>query len=368
MRGADIVQESLFSTVHLETFVPQDHPLRGIKSIFDESLRELDLEFSAAYSDFGRESIAPEKLLRALLLQVLFTVRSERQLVEQLHYNLLFRWFVGLSIEDAVWNHSTFSKNRDRLLSRGILNLVLSKVLDQARESQLLSEDHFTVDGTLIQAWASQKSYQRRDGVNPNDDGGDGGDSSGRNADRDFKGEKRSRETHESKTDPEALQFRKGFGKESKLSYMGHVLMENRHGLVVASTVTQATGTAEREATFEMLDTQCDHTPQTLGGDKGYDTRGFVKSCRQRDITPHVAQNTKRPGGSAIDGRTTNHEGYDHSMKHRKRVEEIFGWGKTVGLIRQTKVRGVDLVNEIFTMTCIGWNLTRMRNLQSRTV
>jgi len=254
MRGADIVQESLFSTIHLETFVPQDHPLRGIKSILDKSLRELDLEFSAAYSDFGRESIAPEKLLRALLLQVLFTVRSERQLVDQLHYNLLFRWFVGLSIEDTVWNHSTFSKNRDRLLSRGILNLVLSKVLDQAREGQLLSEDHFTVDGTLIQAWASQKSYQRRDGVEPKDGDGDGGDSSARNADRDFKGEKRSRETHESKTDPEALQFRKGFGKESKLSYMGHVLMENRNGLVVATTVTQATGTAEREATLEMLD------------------------------------------------------------------------------------------------------------------
>ena len=368
MRGADIVQESLFSTVHLETFVPEDHPLRGIKSIFDESLRRVDLELSVAYSDFGRESIAPEKLLRALLLQVLFTVRSERQLVEQLHYNLLFRWFVGLSIEDTVWNHSSFSKNSDRLLSRGILNSVLAKVLDQARESELLSEDHFTVDGTLIQAWASQKSYQRRDGANPNDDGSDDGDSSARNADRDFKGEKRSHETHESKTDPEALQFRKGFGKESKLSYMGHVLMENRNGLVVASTVTQATGKAEREAAIEMLDAQCDHMPQTLGGDKGYDTRGFVKSCRERGVTPHVAQNTKRSGGSAIDGRTTNQEGYEQSMKHRKRVEEIFGWGKTVGLIRQIKVRGVGMVNEIFTMTCMGWNLTRMRNLQSRTV
>lgn len=368
MRGADIVQESLFSTIHLESFVPQDHPLRGIKSIFDESLRRLDFEFSAAYSDYGRESIAPEKLLRALLLQVLFTVRSERQLVEQLHYNLLFRWFVGLSIEDTVWNHSTFSKNRDRLLARGILSSVLSSVIDQAREASLLSEDHFTVDGTLIQAWASQKSYQRRDGVDTEDDGSGDGGSRARNVDRDFKGEKRSRDTHESKTDPEALQFRKGFGKESKLSYMGHVLMENRNGLVVASTVTQATGTAEREATLEMLDSQCDHMPQTLGGDKGYDTRGFVKSCRERGVTPHVAQNSNRPGGSAIDNRTTHREGYEQSMKHRKRVEEIFGWGKTVGLIRQIKVRGVDLANEIFTMTNIGWNLTRMHNLQSRTV
>jgi transposase len=369
MRGLDIVQESLFCTVHLETFVTHDHPLREIKLIFDESLRRMDLEFSAAYSDFGRESIAPEKLLRALLLQVLFTIRSERQLVEQLHYNLLFRWFVGLTIEDTVWDHSTFSKNRDRLLSRGILSTVLSTVIEQAREAKLLSEDHFTVDGTLIQAWASQKSYQRRDEVTPDshDDGDSDGSGRGRNEDRDFRGEKRSRTTHESKTDPEALMYKKGPGKEAKLSFMGHVLMENRYGFVVAVTVTQATGTAEREATFEMLGSQCGRMPKTLAADKGYDSRDFVKDSRQRGITPHVAQNINRKGGSAIDGRTTRHEGYQQSMKHRKRVEEIFGWGKTVGQIRQIKVRGVGLANEIFTMNCIGWNLTRMRNLQART-
>lgn len=368
MRGPDIVQESLFSTVHLETFVAPEHPLRKIKSMFDESLRRMDREFSVAYSDYGRESIAPEKLLRALLLQVLFTIRSERQLVEQLHYNLLFRWFVGLSIEDVVWDHSTFSKNRDRLVSRGILNSVLSKVIDQAREARLLSEDHFTVDGTLIQAWASQKSYQRRDETSSDNNESDDNGGGGRNEDRDFKGEKRTRATHESKTDPQALMYKKGPGKEARLSFMGHVLMENRHGLVVAASVTQATGKAEREATHEMLDSQCDRMPKTLAADKGYDTRDFVKDSRERGVTPHVAQNTKRKGGSAIDGRTTRHEGYKQSMEHRKRVEEIFGWGKTVGSIRQVKVRGVQMVNEIFTMNCIGWNLTRMCTLQARTV
>lgn len=290
-------------------------------------------------------------------LQVLFSIRSERQLVEQINYNLLYRWFVGLTIEDRVWDHSSFSTNRDRLLENDVITELFEEVVKLARKQKLLSDEHFSVDGTLIQAWASQKSYRRKDDDNGPPDGG-------RNSEANFHGEKRSNKTHESKTDSDALLAKKGPGKEARLSYMGHTVMENRNGLIVKAAASQATGKAEREVSAELLAKLPGSKRKTVGADKNYDTRAFVRDCRDMNITPHVTRNDKRPGGSAIDGRTSRHESYQISQRSRKRVEEPFGWGKTVGLIRQIKVRGLSKVNSVFMMTMIGWNLTRMRVLQ----
>lgn len=356
MRGADITQESLFSTVHLETFVPANHPLRKIRELFNEALGRIGWLLDSAYAEGGRESIAPERLLRAQLLQVLYTIRSERQLVEQISYNLLYRWFVGLSIEDEVWSHSTFSKNRDRLLEHEVIPALFAEVVELARKRKLLSEEHFSVDGTLIQAWASQKSFRRKDDDEPR-----GG---GRNAERDFHGERRLNETHASSSDADARNYKKSQGAEAKLSYLGHTLMENKNSLVVDARVSLADGHGERESALEMLAQLPGKRRKTVGADKNYDTQGFVTACRQMKITPHVARNDKRRSGSAIDERTSRHDGYKASQRLRNRIEEGFGWGKTIGLIRQVKVRGLDRVNAVFGLTFIGWNLTRLCNLQ----
>lgn len=358
MRGEDIFQESLFTTVQLESFVPTDHPLRPIKALLDKAMKNLNWLFSGIYADTGRESIPPERLIRAQLLQVLYSIRSERQLVEQINYNLLYRWFVGLTIEDTVWNHSTFSINRDRLLENDVITELFEEVVGLARQQKLLSDEHFSVDGTLIQAWASQKSYRRKD------DDSEPPAGSGRNSEANFHGEHRGNETHESKTDGDARLARKGPGKEAKLSYMGHTVMENRNGLIVKAAASHATGKAEREVAANLLGELSGMKKRTVGADKNYDTTGFVADCRAMNITPHVARNDNRNGGSAIDGRTSRHAGYAISQRSRKRVEEPFGWGKTIGLIRQMKVRGLSKVNGVFLMTMIGWNLTRMRSLQ----
>ena len=358
MRGEDIFQESLFTTVQLESFVPTEHPLRPIKALLDKAMKNLNWLFSGIYADTGRESIPPERLIRAQLLQVLYSIRSERLLVEQINYNLLYRWFVGLTIEDTVWNHSTFSINRDRLLENDVIAELFEEVVGLARQQKLLSDEHFSVDGTLIQAWASQKSYRRKD------DDSEPPAGSGRNSEANFHGESRGNETHESKTDGDARLARKGPGKEAKLSYMGHTVMENRNGLIVKAATSHATGKAEREVAANLLSDLSGMKKRTVGADKNYDTAGFVADCRAMNITPHVARNDNRNGGSAIDGRTSRHAGYAISQRSRKRVEEPFGWGKTIGLIRQMKVRGLSKVNGVFLMTMIGWNLTRMRSLQ----
>jgi transposase len=321
-------------------------------------MKNLSWLFDSMYSTGGRESIPPERLIRAQLLQVLYSIRSERQLVEQIQYNLLYRWFVGLTIDDEVWDHSTFTANRGRILEHEVISELFEEVVNLARKQELLSDEHFSVDGTLIQAWASQKSYRPKD----EDQGPKGG---GRNAEANFHGEKRSNKTHESKTDPEAKMARKGQGKEAKLSYMGHTVMENRNGLIVKAAASKATGTAEREVAAELLCELSGSKKRTVGADKNYDTAEFVEDCRAMNMTPHVARNDKRRGGSAIDGRTSRHDGYEVSQRIRKRVEEPFGWGKSIGLIRQVKVRGLAKVNEVFLMTMIGWNLTRMSNLQA---
>lgn len=358
MRGTDIFQESLFTTVQLESFVPADHPLRPIKALLDEAMKNLNWLFGGIYADTGRESIPPERLIRAQLLQVLYSIRSERQLVEQINYNLLYRWFVGLTIDDTVWNHSTFSINRDRLLENDVITELFEEVVGLARKHSLLSDEHFSVDGTLIQAWASQKSYRRKDDDSEPPAGG------GRNSEANFHGEKRSNATHESKTDGDARLAKKGPGKEARLSYMGHTVMENRNGLIVKAAASHATGKAEREVAADLLAALPGIKKRTVGADKNYDTAGFVADCRAMNVTPHVARNDNRPGGSAIDGRTSRHAGYRVSQRSRKRVEEPFGWGKSIGLIRQMKVRGLSKVNGVFMLTMIGWNLTRMRTLQ----
>ena len=318
MRGPDIQQLTVFSTVSPKQQVSKDHPLRSNRRMVDEALKALGSEFDALYADLGRGSIPPEKLLRAQLLVAIYTIRSERQLVEQIDYNLLFRWFVGFSMDDRVWHHSTFTKNRDRLLEGEVAHKFFTRVLEQARASDLLSKEHFSVDGTLIEALASLKSYRPKDEDEPPTQDG------GRNPTVNFRGEKRSRETHESKTDPEALLFRKSKGTAAKLSYMGHLLMENRHGLIVDARVTQATGTAEREAAIDMVKALTGSQRVTMGADKNYDTRDFVAAMRSANATPHVAQNDANRS-SAIDGRTTRHPGYQTSQKIRKRIEECFG-------------------------------------------
>ena len=357
MRGKDEQQLDVFSYLNPEQRVPQDHPLRPLRVMVDEALRGMQPGLSQLYAKTGRPSIAPEKLLRALLLQALYTVRSERMLMEQLDYNLLFRWFVGLNMDDGIWDVTVFTKNRERLLDGDIAEAFFQAVLQQARERNLLSDEHFTVDGTLLEAWASLKSFQRKDAKNvpPPDDPG--------NATVDFHGEKRCNETHESKTDPEAKLARKGKGKEAKLSYNGNLLVENRHGLIVNSEVFEANGTAERDAALVMLE-QIPGTQQvTVGGDKAYDTADFVAEFRNLKVTPHVAQNLERPGGSAIDARTTQHVGYAISQRKRKRIEECFGWLKTIALLRKVRHRGVLRVGWVFTFAAAAYNLVRMRNL-----
>ncbi len=323
----------------------------------DAALKELSPSFDKMYSTFGRPLIPPEKLLKGLLLQVLYTVRSERMLMEQLEYNLLFRWFVGLNMDEAVWVPTVYSKNRDRLMEGDIAEKFFNQVLDQARMGELLSDEHFSVDGTLIEAWASHKSFQRKDGSDqtPKDDPG--------NPTVNFHGEKRSNDTHESATDADARLARKSGGHEAKLAYSGNVMIENRHGLVVDAELLQCNGTAERDAALLMVERLEGNERVTVAGDKGYDTRDFVNEMRGMNATPHVAQNDKRPGGSAIDGRTTQHEGYRISQQKRKRIEEVFGWLKTVGVLRKSRHRGLPKVAWMFTFTAAAYNLVRMRKL-----
>lgn len=361
MRGDDFQQAAMYSYLSPEQRVPADHPLRLIREMTDAVLRGISPQFDKMYAQMGRPSIAPEKLLRTLLLQALYTVRSERMLMEQLDYNLLFRWFVGLNMDDPVWDASTFSKNRDRLLEGGVGERFFQGVLRQAREKNLLSDEHFSVDGTLLEAWASAKSLQakdpdkRKEPCDPPEDPG--------NPTVDFHGEKRNNDTHESKTDPQAQLARKGKGKEAKLSYSGNLLIENRHGLIVDAEVWEANGTAERDAALAMLERLAGEGRVTVGGDKNYDTRDFVAECRHLHVTPHVAQNEKRRGGSAIDGRTTRHAGYALSQRKRKRIEECFGWMKTIGLLRKLRHRGILKIGWIFTFTAAAYNLVRLRNL-----
>ena len=347
----------MFSYLSPEDRVPTDHPLRRIRSMVDVALKSLSPAFDEMYSTVGRPSIAPEKLLKALLLQVLYTIRSERLLMEQLAYNLLFRWFVGLNMDESVWVPTVYSKNRDRLLAGDVAERFFGEVLDQARAADLLSDEHFSVDGTLIEAWAGQKSFQRKDGGDPGpkDDPG--------NPTVDFHGEKRSNDTHESTTDPDARLARKSGGHEAKLAYCGNIIIENRHGLVVDTELLQCNGTAERDAALLMAERLQGTERVTLAGDKGYDTKDFVQEIRGMKVTPHVAQNVKRNGGSAIDRRTTRHAGYEISQRKRKRIEEVFGWMKTVGMLRKTRHRGVFKVGWVFTFTAAAYNLVRMRNL-----
>jgi transposase len=355
MRGHDDQAAHLFSYVSPEQRVPADHPLRAIRQMTDRVLAKLSRKFTRMYSDIGRPSIAPEKLLRTLLLQVLYTIRSERMLMEQLEYNLLFRWFVGLNIDDPVWDATVFSKNRDRLLAADVAALFFQAVLEEAKARDLISDEHFTVDGTLLDAWASLKSFKKvGDDSPPPDDPG--------NPTVNFHGESRSNATHASTTDPDAKLARKGHGKEAKLSYCGSVLMENRNGLAVDAKVELATGTAEREAGFAMAGQIPGDGRVTLGGDKNYDTAGFVDDLRALNVTPHVAQNNTHRR-SAIDKRTTRHPGYLISQKKRKRVEEIFGWLKTVGGLRKLRHRGLERVEWMFTFAVSAYNLVRLRNL-----
>ena len=364
MRGEDIRSEGFFSYLRLEQRIPADHPLRAMGELVNAALRELSPAFDDLYSREGRPSIPPERLLRALLLQAFYTVRSERQLMEQLDYNLLFRWFVGLSADDPVWDATVFCKNRDRLLDGDIAHKFMNSVLNLPQVRNLLSSEHFSVDGTLIEAWASTKSFVPKDGSKPPPSGGsDAG--GGRNADRDFHGQKRSNQTHASTTDPDARLFRKGKGKEAKLCYMGHVMTENRHGLIVDARLTKANGTAERDTALDMIDDNA-RPGSTVGGDKGYDTANFVAGCRERGCTPHVAQNnTKRR--SAIDARTTRHPGYAVSQQKRKQIEEPFGWIKTVGTLRKTRHRGRALVGWFFALTATAYNLVRIPKILAAT-
>jgi transposase len=358
MRGGDGMQEALFTMTKLEDFVPSDHPLRPIQVLVNEALSRLNGLFNEIYADTGRQSIAPEKLMRALLLQVFYSVRSERQLVEQLRYNLLFRWFVGLAIDDAVWDHSVFSKNRDRLLEHAVVEAFFTEVMRVADAKGLLSTEHFSVDGTLIQAWASHKSFRPKDGSDDQTPSGPG-----RNAQADWKGKPRANDTHESSTDPDARLFRKSNNTASILCYQGHVLMENRSGLVVGAVVTHADGRGERAAALAMLDTVPGKQPKSVGADKAYDTQDFIDACRVRNVIPHVACNHTRRGGSAIDGRTTRHTAYALSQTIRKRIEEHFGWGKTVGRIRQTVYRGLRRVDQHFKLTMTASNIIRIARM-----
>jgi len=360
MRGEDPKQEAMFSYVSPEQRVPQDHPLRPVREMVDTVLKEMSPRFARLYAQVGRPSIAPERLLRALLLQIFYSVRSERLLMEQLDYNLLFRWFVGMEMDERVWNHAVFSKNRDRLLNHEVAEAFFQRVLRQAQP--YLSDEHFTVDGTLLEAGASQKSFRPKDEAEP---------PSGTPGEADFHGQRRSNETHQSTTDPDARLYKKSKGAEAKLSYLGHVLMENRNGLLVRTMVTQADGTAERDAALLMAWKTASKRPAsqrlTLGGDKNYDTGDFVGTVREMRITPHVAQNNTNRS-SAIDGRTTRHAGYRISQQKRKRVEQSFGWMKMIGLLRKVKLRGLRKVSWWFTLVGAAYNLIRLRKLRAEAV
>jgi transposase len=379
MRGQDGQTGSMFSYVDLEERVPSGHPLRKIREFVNAALATLDAAFAELYCADGRPSIAPERLLRAALIQILFSIRSERQLMEQMQYNLLFRWFVGLGIDDPVWVPTVFTKNRDRLLNTDIARQFLAAILAHKDVAPLLSDEHFSVDGTLIKAWASMKSFQPKAGAEGSEPPGAGSSGSGeasaeaqaceaaapadkgRNAEVDFHGQKRSNETHGSVTDPDARLYRKGEGKEAKLCYMGHALMENRSGLVVEASLSRADGHAERNAALSMIEPRADRAVRiTLGADKGYDAEDFVNELRSMNVTPHVAAKSK---GSAINGRTTRHAGYAISQRIRKRIEEPFGWSKTVGLAAKTMLRGLERVGGQFIFNLAAYNLVRLPKL-----
>jgi transposase len=357
MRGTDHQQSHMFSYLSPEARVRKDHPLRVIRVMVDEVLRALSPQFDRMYAREGRPSIAPEKLLRAQLLQMLYSIRSERLLMEEVDYSVLFRWFVGLNLDEEVWDPTVFTKNRDRLLEAEVAKQFLAQVVEQARGKGLTSDEHFTVDGTLLEAWASVKSFQRKDGKHlpaPDDPG---------NPTVNFHGEQRSNRTHASQTDPEARLARKGAGKEAKLSYSGNLLVENRNGLIVNAMVWEANGRAERDTALVMLEQIAGTQRVTVGGDKGFDTADFISECRHMQVTPHVAQNDGRRGGSALDRRTTRHAGYRISQRKRKRIEECFGWLKTIALLRKVRHRGLFKVDWVFTFACAAYNLVRLRNL-----
>jgi transposase len=356
MRGNDDqLQSGMFSYVSVEERIPAAHPLRGVRKLADEVLAEMSKDFDGMYAKVGRPSIPPERLFRALLLQVFYSIRSERLLMEQLDYNLLFRWFVGLEMDEPVWNHAVFSKNRDRLLNQEVAQQFFAKVKGKAQG--LMSDEHFTVDGTLIEAWASHKSFQ------PKDSESKPGSGSG----ADFHGEKRTNDTHESKTDPDARLYKKSTGQEAKLSYLGHVLVENRHGLIAAAMTTQADGMAERDAALLMLHDMQKHRGRriTVGADKAYDAKDFVSTVRELGVTPHVSQNTKNRG-SAIDDRTTRHRGYEISLRKRWLVEKPFGWLKQIGPLKKVKLRGLAKVDWLFVFSCAAFNLFRLPKLRGQ--
>jgi transposase len=362
MRGNDRQQADMYSYISPEERVRANHPLRAIRAMADEALNNMSERFDTMYAKTGRPSIAPEKLLRAQLIQMLYSIRSERLLVEEIDYSMLFRWFVGMNLDEPVWDVTVFTKNRNRLLEGDVAREFLGEVIAQAQAKGLTSDEHFTVDGTLLEAWASLKSFQRKDQKNgpPPDDSG--------NPTVNFHGEKRSNDTHESTTDADARLARKGNGKEAKLSYNGNLLTENRNGLIVNAEVFQANGTAERDAALILLEQVPGTRRVTVGADKAYDTRDFVRECRHLNVTPHVAQNVKRRGGSAVDGRTIRHGGYDVSQRKRKRIEECFGWLKTIALMRKVRHRGIEKVGWVFTFAAAAYNLVRMRNLLARPV
>ncbi len=353
MRGDDEQPDSMFSYVSPEQRVPKEHPLRAIRQVVDEILAEMSREFDKLYAKVGRPSIPPERLLRAQLLQVFYSIRSERLLMEQLDYNILFRWFVGLAMDEPIWDATVFTKNRDRLLNQDLARGFLRRVIHRA--DPYMSDEHFTVDGTLIEAWASQKSFQRKDGTT----GGDGSD---------FHGEARKNDTHASKTDPDAKLYRKSQGREARLAYLGHLVIENRNGLIVEAMATTADGRAERDAAVLMMQTRQKRRGYrrcTLGADKGYDTHEFVDVTRALTVTPHVTQNTARRGGSAIDGRTTRHDGYAKSQHARPRVEPAFGWLKTIGWLRKIKLRGLPNVEWLVVFASAAFNLRRLATLMA---
>ena len=356
MRGADNQQAGMYSYLSPEERVRADHPLRSVRTMADEALKNMSERFAAMYAKTGRPSIPPEKLLRAQLIQMLYSIRSERLLMEEIDYSMLFRWFVGMNLDEPVWDATVFTKNRNRLLEGDVAREFLSEVVKQAQAKGLTSDEHFTVDGTLIEAWASLKSFQPKGQKRePPDDPS--------NPTVNFRGEKRSNQTHESSTDPDALLARKGHGKEAKLSYNGNLLTENRNGLIVNTEVLQAHGTAERDAALLMMEQIPGEHRITVGADKGYDIKDFVAECRHMEVTPHVAQNLTRRGGSAIDERTTRHSGYQVSQRQRKRIEECFGWLKTIALMRKVRHRGLAKVGWVFTFAAAAYNLVRMRKL-----
>ena len=354
MRGDDHEPDSMFSYVSTEQRIPKEHPLRAIRTLVDDVLHDMSREFDRLYAAIGRPSVPPERLLRAQLLQIFYSIRSERLLMEQLDYNLLFRWFVGLAMDEPVWTPTVFTKNRDRLLTQEIARSFFQRVVERAHG--LMSDEHFTVDGTLIEAWASQKSFQRKDG---------GTDGDGRN----FRGQERKNDTHASITDPDARLYRKSNNAESRLAYLGHLLIENRHGLIADAMATQADGRAERDAGLLMLHAQWQRAPwhrRTIGADKAYDVREFIEVTRELGATPHVTQNLARPGGSAIDARTTRHPGYAMSQHARPRIEPAFGWLKTIAWIRKVKLRGLANVDWLFVFASAAFNLIRLPKLLPR--